>query len=352
MLGFSVYLGRDLTAIDYNYLITMRNAGFDTIFTSLQIPEEDPSKVLARLKELTKWCQNLDLEVLADVSEDSLKNMGVDVADVGQVQALNLTGLRIDDGIAMNIVAKLSKSMPIALNASTITDEQLTQLKEYNAAFSHLQAWHNFYPRPETGLDSQWFKEKNDWLKQYDFEIAAFVPGDGELRGPIFAGLPTLEKHRYQNPLADALELKQLGCDHVFIGDASLKSSTIDSFTNYLKKNAITLHLDEDVEELTTNTWHNHPDAARDMIRLVESRSRQLFNIEPIAAVSRPMGSVTCDNDKYLRYKGEVEITKRDLPADEKVNVLTHINPEDLQLLNYVDSGRQIIFVKKEDESE
>ena len=35
MLGFSVYLSHDLTADDYNYLIAMRNAGFNTVFTSL-----------------------------------------------------------------------------------------------------------------------------------------------------------------------------------------------------------------------------------------------------------------------------------------------------------------------------
>lgn len=352
MLGFSVYLGRDLTATDYNYLITMRNAGFDTIFTSLQIPEEEPEHVSARLKELTKWCQNLDLEIIVDVSQTSLSEIGVDVSDVGQVQALNLTGLRIDDGIAMNIVAKLSKSMPIALNASTITADQLNEFQEYNAAFNHLQAWHNFYPRPETGLESQWFKEKNAWLKKYGLQVAAFVPGDGELRGPIFSGLPTLEKHRYQNPLADILDLQQLGCDHVFIGDISLKSETIKSITNYLKTGAITLHLEEEVVGLTENAWHNRPDVARDVIRLKESRSRQLFKTGPEAAVLRPMGTITCDNDKYLRYKGEIEIIKRDLPADERVNILAHIDPADLPLLKWIDSNREIIFVKKQKEME
>ena len=35
MLGFSVYLDKDLTADDHNYLLGMRNAGFKEVFTSL-----------------------------------------------------------------------------------------------------------------------------------------------------------------------------------------------------------------------------------------------------------------------------------------------------------------------------
>ncbi len=75
MLGFSIYLGHDLTADDYNYLIMMRNAGFSTIFTSLHIPENDLSLVLSRLGKLTKWCKDLDLSIIADVSKEGLKKI-------------------------------------------------------------------------------------------------------------------------------------------------------------------------------------------------------------------------------------------------------------------------------------
>ena len=70
MLGFSVYLSHDLTADDYNYLIAMRNAGFNTVFTSLL--DHDNGEV-ERLNELGKWCKNLDLKVIADISKESLK---------------------------------------------------------------------------------------------------------------------------------------------------------------------------------------------------------------------------------------------------------------------------------------
>lgn len=340
-----MYLDHKLTAEDYNYLLAMRNAGFTTVFTSLHIPEDNSDFVLGRLGELTKWCNNLETEIIADVSGPGLKKLGIAIDDLSQVESLHLTGLRVDDGIDLNIVAKLSKKMPIALNASTFTKDDITTLREHGADFDHLQAWHNFYPRPETGLDSSWLEEKNSWLHKMNLETMAFVAGDGVLRGPIHAGLPTLEKHRNENPLAAMLELRQLGCDHIFIGDASLTTDMIASFKNYIKEQALTLHISGDLPELFEHDWHNRPDIARDVVRLTEGRSRQLFDTVPeVKAKPRPQGTITCDNKLYLRYQGELQITKRDLPADKRVNVLGHLVAADLPILNYIASGQKIIF--------
>ena len=341
-----MYLNRDFTADDYNYLLAMRNAGLTTVFTSLHIPEDDQKVVLKRLAELTKWCQNLETDIIADVSEEGLEQLGIALDNEKQIESLGLTGLRIDDGVTSATIAKLSQKMPIALNASTINEDDITALREHGASFENLQVWHNFYPRPETGLDANWLAQKNNWLHQMNLETMAFVTGDDILRGPIHAGLPTLEKHRGENPLAATLELKQLGCDHVFIGDGSLTTNMIDCFKNYIKQRTITLHVDENLPELFNYEWSNRPDVARDVIRLTEGRSRQLFNTEPQTTVSsRPQGTITCDNKLYLRYQGELQITKRDLPADKKVNVLGRVVPQDLPLLDLIRANQKINFV-------
>lgn len=178
-----------------------------------------------------------------------------------------------------------------------------------------------------------------------NLETMAFVAGDDILREYIHAGLPTLEKHRGENPLAATLELKQLGCDHVFIGDGSLTTNMIDCFKNYIKQRTITLHVDENLPELFNYEWSNRPDVARDVIRLTEGVAAN-FNTEPETKVSsRPKGTITCDNKLYLRYQGELQITKRDLPADKKVNVLGRVVPQDLPLLNQLGAGQKISFV-------
>ena len=341
-----MYLNRDFTADDYNYLLAMRNAGLTTVFTSLHIPEDDQKVVLKRLAELTKWCQNLETDIIADVSKEGLEKLGIALDNEKQIKSLGLTGLRIDDGVSSATIAKLSQKMPIALNASTINEDDIIALREHGASFENLQVWHNFYPRPETGLDANWLAQKNNWLHQMNLETMAFVTGDDILRGPIHAGLPTLEKHRGENPLAATLELKQLGCDHVFIGDGSLTTNMIDCFKNYIKQRTITLHVDENLPELFNYEWSNRPDVARDVIRLTEGRSRQLFNTEPQTTVSsRPQGTITCDNKLYLRYQGELQITKRDLPADKKVNVLGRVVPQDLPLLDLIRANQKINFV-------
>ncbi len=342
-----MYLNRDFTADDYNYLLAMRNAGLTTVFTSLHIPEDDQKVVLKRLAELTKWCQNLETDIIADVSKEGLEKLGILLDNEKQVASLRLTGLRVDDGVSLATIAKLSQKMPIALNASTINEDDITALREHGASFENLQAWHNFYPRPETGLDENWLAQKNNWLHQMNLETMAFVAGDDVLRGPIHAGLPTLEKHRGENPLAATLELKQLGCDHIFIGDPSLTPDMINCFKNYTKKKIITLHVNENLPELFNYEWHNRPDVARDVIRLTEGRSRQFFNTDPQTTVSsRPKGTITCDNKLYLRYQGELQITKRDLPADERVNVLGQVVPQDLPLLDLIGAGQKIHFVE------
>ncbi|MBA1393250.1 DUF871 family protein, partial [Lactobacillus sp. XV13L] len=94
MLGFSMYLNRDLTAQDYNYLLAMHNAGFATVFTSLHIPEDDTSAMLGRLEELTKWCDNLGTAIIADVSKEGLRNLGIAISNTEQLKGLHLTGLR------------------------------------------------------------------------------------------------------------------------------------------------------------------------------------------------------------------------------------------------------------------
>lgn len=348
MLGFSVYLGHDLVSEDYNYLLTMRNSGFTYVFTQLEVPDTSSELILSRLDKLVNWCQKLDLKIIANVSEAILQNLDINVNSLEQIKSLSLSGLRIDDGFSAETIAKLSKELPIILNASTITQEDIDNLKYSNANFDKLTAGHNFYPRPETGLDAQWLAEKNKWLHQYDLKTAAFISGDGKLRGPVFAGLPTLEKQRGENPLAAILELKKYGCDYIFVGDPQLTSSSIEAITNYQKEQAITLHIDTDIPELFENEWHNRPDVARDVVRLVESREKRLLPIVPQDNIyARPKGSVTIDNNLYPRYQGEIEITKRDLPNNEKVNVLAQVQVYDLPLLDYVGSNTRVIFKKK-----
>jgi hypothetical protein len=50
--------------------------------------------------------------------------------------------------------------------------------------------------------------------------------------------------------------------------------------------------------------------------------------------------AITIDNEKYGRYSGELQIVRRALPADERVNVVGKIAPQDTGLLRYIAAAR------------
>jgi hypothetical protein len=54
---------------------------------------------------------------------------------------------------------------------------------------------------------------------------------------------------------------------------------------------------------------------------------------------------ITMDNDGYGRYRGEIQICRRDLEADERVNVIGHVSSEDLPLLNLAMPGQKVKLV-------
>lgn len=345
MLGFSVYLGTKLIEKDYQYLQVMKKCGFLEVFTSLHIPEEDPQKILQQLRKLSSWCKELNLQLIADVSANGLKKLHININHTNEIQSLGLDGLRIDDGVEMKTIAKLSKFFPIALNASTISINNLSDLENEDANFRNIEAWHNYYPRPDTGLAASWLKEKNIWLQAHGLKTMAFVAGDLTRRGPLYEGLPTLEKHRYMNPFLAMLQLKELNCDHIFIGDPSIKTYTQTLFNNYINSGAITLRLEKPISNLSARDWHNRPDVAENVIRLVEGRQRQLFNTDPQSTpISRQKGYITVDNTKYGRYAGELQIIKKNLRPDQKVNIIGKIIDEDTPLLDYIGSNQKILF--------
>lgn len=341
MLGFSYYLNDPIDTKAQMYFQQMADHGFEEVFTSLHIPEDDPQVKTKRMQQLMQLAENDGLSVVVDVDKDSLKYL-----------PHNLTAkltLRLDDGFSPEDIRDISQEMPIALNASTINKDLYSQLHEYQVDFSRIEAWHNFYPRPETGLGIDWFAKRNRWLKSLGFKTQAFIPGDQHLRGPLKLGLPTLESQRNKNPLANTIQLLELGTDKVFIGDPGLSTSMQHKFKQYFVQHCLVLDyqaFDETVLSELPDILHNRLDPALDVIRIVEGRQRRVPNIPAQNNVERSIGAITVDNELYGRYMGELQIVKTNLPGDEKVNVIGSITKTDQSLLQYVGAGQKIFLNK------
>ena len=61
----------------------------------------------------------------------------------------------------------------------------------------------------------------------------------------------------------------------------------------------------------------------------------------------RPVGALTIDNCDYGRYMGEIQVVKRDLASDPKVNRVGHVIADDLVLLPFIGPGQKFIIGKE-----
>ncbi|MBB5172351.1 DUF871 domain-containing protein [Texcoconibacillus texcoconensis] len=351
MRGFSIYLNQQPKEDQEAYIKKMTTHGFTSIFTSLHIPEDDPSLYVEALKNLGHIARMQEVELIADISPSSLSHLGFSFENAEGLLDWGITGLRADYGIDIKTIANLSHKMTIALNASTLTEEMLQQLVDVGLNTQQTEAWHNFYPRPETGIDDADLVNQNQLFKKYGLTTMAFVAGDRQKRGPLEMGLPTLEKHRGASPFTAAMELwRNLGVDKVSIGDPDLSEKNIYAF-EALDDGIVTLSSqwvkqedDETVRSLVQQVHRQRLDRARDVVRSETSRhyaQKGALIIEPNVCKDRPLGTITIDNKHYGRYQGELQITKRTLPKSAAVNTVGHISEEDLPLLNLTAPGEQ-----------
>ncbi|MGX7245215.1 DUF871 domain-containing protein [Enterococcus quebecensis] len=351
MFGISIFLGEEMTGETRTYIQEMHQIGFKGIFTSLHIPEENGDLYANRLKELGEVAKKAKMKLMVDISGIALERAGFSFEHLDELLSIGVTGLRMDYAISNQLIAKVSQSLDVGLNASTITTDDITELKSFRANFEHIEAWHNYYPRPETGLSSRFFRKKNEWLKQTGFQVVAFVPGNEQLRGPLYEGLPTLEKHRYDNPFSAAVDLKEnYRVEGVYFGDPMISKRTQKQFEIYSKYGVIQMEV-EDIGSryysLILGDHNNRQDEARDVIRSADARFGKIEMIEPEEVLERKMGSVTIDNIGYGRYMGEIQLTKIDLPENKKVNVVAQVTPEDHSLLQLIKAGRTFNLTEK-----
>jgi len=242
----------------------------------------------------------------------------------------------------------MAEKMPIVLNASTTSAEDARAIAAKGRC---VMAMHNFYPRPETGLDADYLRETTEALQKAGLKVLAFIPGDAQKRGPVFEGLPTLEDHRSILPSAAFADLTlNYGLEEIFVGDPGISQKEIDRINRFCQEGILSIpcEIDENWQHLYDQVFTCRIDSPKWLVRFQESRvySCQGQSTEPYHCEARKRGALTIDNIRYGRYSGEIMLIRSDLPADHRVNVIGQVPENARLLLDLIGRGRKFTLVR------
>lgn len=342
MFGISVYL-KDM---DEHYIKKASENGAKYIFTSLHIPEEDLSQASSKIKELLVYCEKYNMNLVPDVSPVTFEKLGVANGNFEALADMGIRSIRLDYGFDdLDLVGKLQESFDIMLNASVVSEKFINECLQSDIDLNRIIAVHNFYPKHDTGLSKEYYKELNRLLKQHNIKILTFVIGDKLKRFPLYEGLPTIEAHRTVNPYVATVELVEcLGSTGVMIGDSMATDLTLSRIHDFLdnKKITIPVYLDKEYDYLYNDILKSRRDLSDTLVRVTTPRTS---GIAPRDNGSRTRGSILILNELAGRYCGELQLCKQNLSFSVEGNTIGFVEPEYVEILEYINSDYEIIFV-------
>lgn len=319
------------------------------IFTSLIIPEETINK--DDIKKIFVYAAQNGISILPDVNDKVIDRL--ELKDLAELKNFGVDYLRLDDGFSMEETMNLVERFKLIINASTVTEIQLEQLNEYiGHGIRNLIGCHNYYPKINTGLSEELLLRQNELLHKYHIQNMAFVAGNDVLRGPVYGGLSTLERHRNADVCKNILDLHyNFMVDWVFIGDMGVREEDYPMLSNLVKdiipiKCKIT---NDKFDFLYNQKYYERKDIAERVVRIQGSSLSRGSNLIPEAVPydgDIKKGTICVVNDKLPRYAGDIEIAKMDLPHDETVNIIGTVLKESNYSLQYLCKDAKFVFLK------
>jgi len=358
-LGISVYLKdylEDSLSVE-QYLDTAAKLGYTEVFTSIHLPEDDFFKITQAVREFSEMVSKKGMNLAIDCSFHEFQKIKDNLSLINDLQRSHIAYLRLDFGFQLHDLQYIAQDLNIhgfMLNASIMRKAEIEKMVAALLGFSNdlaLKACHNFYPRPETGLGLDFFLSQSACFKDLGIAVVACVPSHHKPRAPLHLGLPTLESHRDVAIQWAARELIATGVvDEILIGDPFASTEELVDLQQAVVSPALVLSileepgLSEMEKKILYGTTHiARPDLSDLVIR--SHTSREMASKGEKLAARAPLPripySITIDNERYGRYSGELQIVRRELPADERVNVVGRIIPQDICLLRYVAEGAE-----------
>jgi len=291
-----------------------RHSAEKMLFTSLHIPESDGLQAYGDW--LAKMHQEYGVTFCADISPLTLEKLGLQIKELGKLRDWGIVMFRIDFGFTTDEVREIAGSgdYPIAVNASTVDNAFIDALSGIS-----LVGWHNYYPRPETGISTEHYIRQNKLFLDRSLPLYSFIPGERSFRAPLHLGLPMLEKQRYRNTWLNYVEVKRLcPATKIVLAEGIPYARHMAWIEAFERDATITVPLvttDKSADFLFDHDWPIRVEHTDYSWRLDGSRVARHPDMI-INADTRARGSIQMDMDGYGRYCGEIHLMKKDCPLN------------------------------------
>ncbi len=339
----------------HEYIALAKQYGINEVFTSIHLPEWSMDDQLNYLELIAKEAHLHQMELTADIGGPFIRQALRDESSLNRLKNVNLHYLRLDYGYDFEQLKALYHHLQLrgfVVNASMMNETEIQHhLDQFHAIDSSIsiKACHNFYVREESGLDSEFALNQTRYFKEKGIPVYFCAPSYDHPRGPLHLGLPTLEHHRYQPLDFVLLELiHRFQADGILYSDEWMSENQFKIIETITKDKLIQIPviLKENITEIEKRiVIRNHIfryDSNKNYLRSRSSREMAEFAavIAPGCCEERKAGAVTIDNERYLRYSGELQIVLQDTSKDERVNVVAYLqNLSDMNKLAYFREG-------------
>ena len=352
-LGISLYPEQSTFEQDQKYMDLAHKYGYKRIFTSLlQLKSDDGEDLLAKLKKDVAYANKLGFTTVVDINPGLFKELNIDYNNLVFFHDLGVWGLRLDEGFSGMEETAMTHNpygLKIELNMSRGTN-YLDSIMSYDPEPDNLIGCHNFYPQEYTGLSEDIFMEYSLKYREYGLHTAAFISSKNAQFGPwpVHEGLPTMESDRQRNIASQVTHLRlSKMIDDIIIGNAFASEEELAAAAEAFNSPFPVLGIDFEEGvlpiEQTICLKDKHlyrGDASEYLLR--DTMPRVVYSDEDIPAHNNEkstfdFGDVVVVNDKYPRYKGELQIVLTPFENDGRRNLVGHLREDDLDLLDLVE---------------
>ena len=384
-LGISVY--PDVSPLEdiKKYIELSSKYGFTKIFSSMFSVEGSKEEVLNYFEELIDHAHKHDMIVDLDVNPDLFKRLDASINDLSVFSEIGVDILRMDQSFGKDKDFELMNNkyeIDIEFNSNIKVVDGLIKA---GANSEDILVCYNFYPQRYTGFGWDVFREMSAELKSYgDVNIGAFVSSNNSNTHGVWDskdGLPTVERLRYLPIDTQARILLATGLiNDIIIGNAYASEDELKSLKEVYDNNVFDIRnkgLRESIEsgtftvnssqiiQLKPELYEKVSDVEKDILynfaphisiernnefiwRSRMSRIKDDRVIEPRTSDKKyfDRGDVLIVNDNYKHYAGEVEIALGKVENDGERNLVARINEDELMMLDLIDSGILVKFLK------